>query len=85
MGRKNTSPVALLPKGWPDKVKTSVLHIISLAHFTFVFTRSWAANSVNERVRLKAECSRFERDVALQAEQLRIIVTVKESTSFTGW
>jgi len=51
----------------------SVLQVISLARFIFVFTRSWAANLFNERVRTKAENSRLVREVALLNEQLRIV------------
>ncbi len=40
-----------LPEGWPSHVKSAVLHIISLAHFSITHARGWAANSVSERVR----------------------------------
>ena len=36
------------------------------------FTRSWAANSPNERTRLKAENDRLEVEVALLEEEIRI-------------
>lgn len=73
MGRKNFRSAIPLPMGWPNSVKSTVLHVISLARFVLVFTRSWAANSINERVRLKEENSRLRQEVALLNEQLRIV------------
>jgi hypothetical protein len=32
-----------LPKQWPSRVRSGVLHAISLAHFSLTYTRSWAA------------------------------------------
>ena len=40
-----------LPKQWPSRVRSGVLHAISLAHYSLTFTRSWAANSINARIR----------------------------------
>ena len=44
-----------IPKGWPSHVKSAVLHIISLAHFSITHARGWAANSGSERVRRSFE------------------------------
>ncbi len=49
---KSTIP---LPKGWTGHVRSAVLHVIGLAQYATVYTRSWAANSLNARGRLKAE------------------------------
>jgi len=61
-----------LPKQWSKRVRSGVLHAISLAHFSLTFTRSWAANGFNPRIRLKAENDRLrvleESVVALRAE-----------------
>jgi len=48
-------PAIPLPRGWSSRVKSAILHVISLAQFTAAYTRGWAANSVNTRIRLKAE------------------------------
>ncbi len=48
-----------LPKSWPTQVRTAILHVVSLAKYAAVFTRSWAANSPNARVRAKAENERL--------------------------
>jgi hypothetical protein len=48
------------------------LHVIRLAQFTIAYTRGWAANSVNARVRLKADSDRALQDNALLREEKRI-------------
>jgi hypothetical protein len=49
-----------------------VLHVIGLAQYATVYTRSWAANSPNDRMRLKTENDRLEAEVALLEEEIRI-------------
>jgi hypothetical protein len=46
-------PKIPLPKGWSRRVRSGVIHAISLAHFSLTSTRSWAANSWNARIRRK--------------------------------
>ncbi len=65
-------PTIPLPKGWPSHVKSAVLHIISLAHFSITHARGWAANSVSERVQTTAEADRVHQEIALLREELRI-------------
>ena len=61
-----------LPDTWPATVKSAVLHVISLAQFAAAHTRGWAADSVNARVRLKAENDRLEAEIRLLREEIRI-------------
>jgi len=61
-----------LPRGWPRHVRSAVIHAISLAHFSLTSTRSWAVNSWNARVRLKAENDRLKQELALLQEEMRI-------------
>jgi len=61
-----------LPRQWPKRVRSGVLHAISLAHFSLTFTRSWAANGFNARIRLKAENDRLRQELALLQEEMRI-------------
>jgi len=61
-----------LPKQWPSRVRSGVLHAISLAHFSLTYTRSWAANSWNARIRLKQESDRLRQELALVREEMRI-------------
>ncbi len=72
MPRKSASPAVPLPRNGPSRVKSAILHVISLAQFTVAYTRGWAANSFNTRVRLKAELSRVLQDNALLREEMRI-------------
>jgi transposase InsO family protein len=65
-------PKIALPKGWTGNVRSAVLHVIGLAQYATVYTRSWASNSPNERMRLKAENDRLEAEVALLEEEIRI-------------
>ena len=61
-----------LPKGWQRYVKSAVLQAISPAHYAIVFARSWAADSVNARVRLAAENDRLHEECALLREEIRL-------------
>ncbi len=61
-----------LPRGWPRRVRSAVLHAISLAHFSLTSTTSWAANSWNARIRLKTENDRLRQELALLQEEMRI-------------
>jgi hypothetical protein len=72
MPAKSMSSVIPLPRAWPCCVKSAILHVISLAQFTVAYTRGWAADSVNSRIRLKAELDRALQDNALLREGIRI-------------
>ena len=72
MPAKSSTPAIPLRRGWSSHVKSAMLHVISLAQLTLTYTRGWAANSPNSRVRLKAEGDRAQQEVALLHEELRI-------------
>jgi len=61
-----------LPKSWPATARSAMLHVISLAKYAAVYTRSWATDSPNARVRLQAEGDRSQEDAALLREEMRI-------------
>ena len=61
-----------LPKGWPNRIRSGIIHVISLAHFSLTVARSVAANSINARIGLKAENSRLRQEVAILIEEARI-------------
>jgi transposase InsO family protein len=61
-----------LPRGWPRRVRSAVIQVISLAHFSLITTRGWAANSWNARVRLKQENERLRQELALLREEARL-------------
>jgi transposase InsO family protein len=60
------------PKSWPNCVRSGMLHVISLAQYAMAYTRSWAAESSNARVRQKARADHAEQDAALVREEMRI-------------
>ena len=66
------TPKIPLPKSWPRHVRNAILHVLALAQYVTVYTRSWAACSLNARVRLKAENDRLRQEVMLLQEELRI-------------
>jgi len=66
------SPTISLPKNWPSHVKSAVLNVISLAHFSVTYARSWAAKSVSARVRIAAQNDRLHQEIALLRKELRI-------------
>jgi putative transposase len=66
------APNVPLPKPWNKHVKSAVIHVISLAQYATAYTRSWAADSRNARVRLTAEKDRLEQELALLREEIRI-------------
>ena len=72
MSAKQSAPKIALPKGWSDIIKTAMLHVISLAQFGMAYTRGWAANSINSRISLQAECERLQQQVAQLKEEIRI-------------
>ena len=69
--RKSTFKLQL-PKAWPAQVRSAMIHVVSLAKYAAVYTRSWAANSPNARVRLKAENDRLQEEVALLRAEIGI-------------
>ena len=65
-------PRISLPRGWSRRVRSAVIHAISLAHLALTSTRSWAVNSWNARVQLKTENNRLRQEIALLREEMRI-------------
>ena len=72
MHAKPSFPVIPLPRAWPSCVKSAILHVISLAQFTVAYTRGWAVDSANPRLRMKGELDHADQEIALLREQIRI-------------
>ena len=72
MSAGTSKPQVSLPKNWSGQVRSAVLRVISLAQFVYAYTRGWAGNSPNSRVRLKAEVDRAHQEIALLREEIRI-------------
>ena len=70
MPSKNKQPQIPLPRSWDTHVKTAILHVVALARYALTYSRSWAADSTNQRIRLKAENDRFRQELALRQEEL---------------
>jgi hypothetical protein len=68
-----------LPRHWTRSVRSAVLHSISLAQLALAYTRGWAANCPNARIRLKAKIDLANQEIALLREQMRINNTRMES------
>jgi helix-turn-helix protein len=66
------SPRIPHPRHWAKHVGSAVLHVISLAQYAAVYTRSWAVDSMNCRVRLRAQLDRSRQEIALLRETIRI-------------
>ena len=66
------SPKLSLPKSWSTHVKSAMLHVISMAQYATAYTRGWAADSANARVRLKARVEQLEQELACLREEVRI-------------
>lgn len=65
-------PDIATPTSWPEKVRSSILNVISLAHWAIVYTRSMCANSPLERVRLRGKLERARNEISLLKEEIRI-------------
>jgi transcriptional regulator with XRE-family HTH domain len=49
-----------------------MLHVISLAQYAAIYTRSWAVDSLNGRLRLRAELDRANEEISRLREEMRV-------------
>ena len=70
--RDGSSPRLTLPKHWPQSVQAAIIHVVSLAQYALAYSRSWAADNGNGRVRLAAKADHLQQDAALTREEIRI-------------
>jgi hypothetical protein len=68
-----------LPRGWPQHVRSALLHVISLAQYAVTYTRGWAIDSPIGRLRLIALIERFIRTMKDEGTR-RILVPQRRST-----
>ena len=61
-----------LPKNWTSNIKTSILHIISLAYLSISYARGWAENCLNIRIKLSAKLDRALNEIELLKDEIRI-------------
>ena len=53
-------------------MRSALLHVVALAQYASVYTRSWAAESCNTRVRLRATVVQLQQEIALLQAEIRI-------------
>lgn len=61
-----------LPRAWPRRVRSAVVHVVAMARVSLTIARAHAENHFDARVRLKTENDCFRQEVALLHEELRI-------------
>src|SRR2546422_10280273 len=61
-----------LPRSWPRRVRSAVVHVISLARTSLTLTHGWASESMNPELRQQAEEDRLLQEVQLLREGIRI-------------
>ena len=66
-----------LPKGWPDFVKSSVLHVISLAKLAIINVRGRAAYSWTGRFELAVELEQARETISHLLEELTVGLITK--------
>ena len=53
----------LLPRGWPRRVRSAVVQVISLTRTSLALTQSWASESLNRELQRGAEGDRLQQEV----------------------
>jgi len=61
-----------LPRGWPRRVRSAVVQVISLARTSLALTQGWASESMNGQLRRRAEGDRLQSEIQLLREEIRI-------------
>lgn len=61
-----------LPDAWTRTVRTAMMHAVALAHWGVVRSRSWAADSPLQRVRLASKLEAATTEIARLREEVRI-------------
>ena len=59
------TPDIRVPAFWSRRVKSSIMNVISLAHWAIVYTRSKCANSPLEKVRLKGKLEQVMNEIKI--------------------
>jgi predicted RNA polymerase sigma factor len=66
------STLLRLPRGWPRKVRSAVVQVISLARVSLAHAHGWASQSLSPELRQQAEEDRLQQEVYLLREEIRI-------------
>src|SRR5437867_4481786 len=60
-----------LPRGWPRRVRSAVVQVISLARTNLALAQGWASES-NRQLRRRAEGDRLRQEIQILREEIRI-------------
>jgi hypothetical protein len=84
------SPISLsrslpLPRGWPRRVRSAVVQVISLVQTSLALTQGWASESMNRQLRRQAEGDRLQQEIqgfrsAEPANKMPYLVLVEHYT-----
>ena len=74
MPAKSSAPEIPLPRSWPSRVKSAILHVTNLGRSSLAHTRGWAANSPSRQFRLEAEVDRDCQEI-IGFETRRVVVS----------
>src|SRR5438093_1530303 len=61
-----------LPRGWPRRVRSAVVQVISLARTSLALAQGWASESMNPQLRRESEGERLQQEIQLLREEIRI-------------
>jgi hypothetical protein len=70
-----------LPCGWPRRIRSAVIQVISLARTTLTLTYGSASDSLNPELRQRAEEDRLRQEIQLLREEVRIKDARMEQTT----
>jgi hypothetical protein len=65
-------PRLTIPRNWTASIQAAMLQVIALAQYSLAYSRSWATNSPNDRIRLTAKTDQLHQEVAFLREEIRI-------------
>ena len=61
-----------LPKQWPNRIKSAVVHAVSLAQYAVTTAHAQMAKTGDASSRLRRKIERLERELAVVREEMRI-------------
>ena len=81
-----------LPRGWPRRVRSAVVQVISLARTSLALTQGWASESMSPELRQQAEVTAIPRPafngyeaVSQSTPQLRLAARLGSSQRLVCW
>ena len=72
------------PRGWPRRIRSAAVHAVSLAEFALTAALGWAAQSLNPRLRLRAELERLRQEIRIKESRMTHIDPQKRSGRSVG-